>query len=43
MENSNDINLRSVTTSVTVNDVHSVVRTNTELMHMYCVIQFAIK
>lgn len=37
------MNLRNVTTSVTVNDAHSVVKTNTELMHKYCVKQFAIK
>lgn len=37
------MNLRSVTTRVTVNDAHSVVNTNTELMHKYCVTQFAIK
>lgn len=37
------MNLRSVTTRVTVNDAHSVVSTNTELMHKYCVKQLAIK
>lgn len=35
MENNNDINLRKVTTKVTVNDVHSVVNMNTELIHIY--------
>lgn len=32
--NNNDINLRSVTTKVTVNEEHSVVRTNTALIQM---------
>lgn len=41
IENSNDTNLRNVTTSVTVNDEHSVVNTNTEPMHMYWVRQLA--
>ena len=30
-------NLRRVSTKVTVSDEHSVVSTNTELMHTYCV------
>lgn len=42
IENSNDTNLRKVTTSVTVSDVHSVVNTNTEPMHIYCVKQLAM-
>lgn len=37
------MNLRKVKTRVQVNDEHSVVRTNTELAHKYCVKQFAIK
>lgn len=37
IENSNDTNLRNVTTSVTVSDEHSVVSTYTELMHTYWV------
>uniref|UniRef100_A0A8W7Q278 Uncharacterized protein n=1 Tax=Anopheles coluzzii TaxID=1518534 RepID=A0A8W7Q278_ANOCL len=37
IENSSDTNLRSVTTSVTVSEEHSVVSTYTELMHTYCV------
>lgn len=42
MENSNETNFRRVTTNVTVNDEHSVVKTNTEPMHMYCVKQLAM-
>jgi hypothetical protein len=37
------MNLRKVRTSVTVNDVHSVVSTNTELIQTYWVSVFPIK
>ena len=37
MENKSDTNLRSVTTRVTVNDVHSDVRIKADLMHTYLV------
>lgn len=42
IENSSETNFRSVTTNVTVNELHSVVRRNTELMHRYWVRAFAI-
>lgn len=35
MENKSDTNLRNVTTSVTVSEEHSEVKTYTEHMHMY--------
>lgn len=43
IENSNETNLRSVTTKVTVRDAHSVVKTYTERIQRYCVTQFPIK
>lgn len=42
IENINEKNLRSVTTSDTVSDEHSVVKINTELMQRYCVKQLPI-
>lgn len=35
IEKISDTNFRNVTTRVTVNEAHSVVRTNTDLMHIY--------
>lgn len=43
IEKINEKNFLKVITSVTVRDVHSVVKTNTELMHRYCVRTFPIK
>ena len=37
------VNFRKVNTKVTVNDVHSVVRTKTELIHTYWVSVLPIK